>query len=112
MCYCSHSSGSNGHVVSVAGWPLGAAVAAQVLVDAGQLVSRHIIRHLQVWVVAEGLGAPHVHRIQEVLAVHHSDLPQGEETERWFFFYCQHTVFAVMSLLSPEGVKTQISRLK
>lgn len=69
------SSGSDGHVVPVAGWPLGCAVAAQVLVDAGHLVSGHIIRHLQVWVVAVGLGATHVHCLQQVLAVHYSDLP-------------------------------------
>lgn len=68
------SSGSNGHVVPVAGWPLGATVAAQVLVDASHLISGHIIRHLQVWVVAVGRGAPHVHCLQQVLAIHHSDL--------------------------------------
>lgn len=76
------TSGSDRHVVPVASWSLGAAVAAQVLVDAGHLVSGHIIRHLQVWV---GLGAPHVHCLQQVLTVHHSDLPQGEETERCVF---------------------------
>lgn len=27
-CVCAHSSGSDGHVVPVAGWPLGGAVAA------------------------------------------------------------------------------------
>lgn len=75
MCITAHSSGSDGHVVPVAGWPLGAAVAAQVLVDAGHLVNGYIIRHLHVWVVAVGLGAPHVHCLQQVLAVHHTDLP-------------------------------------
>lgn len=77
----AHRSGSDGHVVPVAGWPLGNTVAAQVLVDASHLVRGHIITHLQVWVVAVSLGATHVHCVQHVLAIYHSDLPLGEDTE-------------------------------
>lgn len=56
-CVTAHSSGGDRHVVPVAGLPLGTTVAAQVLVYAGHLVSGHIIRHLQVWVVAVRLRA-------------------------------------------------------
>lgn len=73
-CVTAHRSGSDGHVVPVAGRPLGGAVAAQVLVDAGHLVSSHVITHLQVLAGAVRLDAPHVHCLQQVLAVYHSDL--------------------------------------
>lgn len=38
------------------------------------LLSGGTIRHVQDWVVAVGLRAPHVHRLQQVLAVQHTDL--------------------------------------
>lgn len=68
----AHSSGSDGHVVPVAGWPLGTAVAAQVLVDASHLVAGHVVRHLQVRVAAVRLCTAHV--VKQVLAVHNGDL--------------------------------------
>lgn len=71
------SSGSDGHVVPGAGWPLGDAVAAQVLVDVCQLLSGGAVRHVQARVVAVGLRAPRVHRLQQVLAVQHADLWWG-----------------------------------
>lgn len=75
----AHSSSGDGHVVPVAGWPLGATVAAQVLVDPSHLVSGRIVKHLKAWVVAVRLGATHVHFLQQVLAVHHSDLSEGDK---------------------------------
>lgn len=65
----AHILGSDWHVVPVS-WPLRSTVAAQILVDASHLVSGHIIRHLQVWVVAVRLGTTHVHCLKHVLAVH------------------------------------------
>lgn len=56
-------SGSDGHVLPVAGWSLGGAVAAQVLVDAGHLLAGHNVGYVQGRVAAVGLGAPHVHRL-------------------------------------------------
>ena len=68
-CVAAHSSGSDRHVVPVAGWPLGAAVAAQVLVDASHLITGQIVRHVQVWVIAVRLGATHVYCLQQMLTV-------------------------------------------
>lgn len=73
-CATAHRSGSDGHVVPVAGWSLGAAVAAQVLVDAGHLFGGHVISHLQVLATAVRRDAPHVDCFQQVLAVYHTDL--------------------------------------
>lgn len=60
----AHWSGSNGHVVPVAGRSLGAAVAAQVLVDAGHLLGGQAISHPQALAAAAAaavsLHAPHV----------------------------------------------------
>ena len=67
-------SGSDGHVVPVAGRPLGDAVAAQVLVDVRHLLCGGTIGHVQGWVIAVKLWAPHVHRLQQMLAVQHADL--------------------------------------
>lgn len=68
------SSGGDGHVVPGARGPLGDAVAAQVLVDVCQLLGGGAVGHVQARVVAVGLRAPHVHRLQQVLAVEHADL--------------------------------------
>lgn len=87
MFVTAHSSGSDGHVIPVAGWPLGAAVAAQVLVDTGHLVRGHLIRHLQVGVV-EGLGAARIHCLQQVLTFHHSNLPHGEFYRFYYLYIC------------------------
>lgn len=83
----AHSSDSDGHIVPVAGWSLGGAVAAQVLVDAGHLVIGCNVRHLQVWVGAVGLRAPHVHCLQQMLAVDRADLPWGRD-KKWHVFDC------------------------
>ena len=48
----AHSSGSDGHVVPVAGCSLGSTVAAQVLIDVSHLLIGRSIRQVQVWVVA------------------------------------------------------------
>lgn len=70
----AHRSGSDRHVLPIAGWSLGAAVAAQVLVDAGHLFGGHVIGHLQVLAAAVRRDAPHVDCFQQVLAVYHTDL--------------------------------------
>lgn len=73
---CSaHCSGGDGHIVPVAGRPLGAIVAAQVLVYSSHLVTGRVVRHLQGRV---RLRATHIHRFQQVLAVHHSYLSEGK----------------------------------
>lgn len=61
-CTTAHWSGSDGHVLPVAGRSLGAAIAAQVLVDAGHLLHLHAISHLQALAAAAAvrLHAPHV----------------------------------------------------
>lgn len=85
----ARGSGGDGHVVPVAGWPLGDAVAAQVLVDVRHLLSGGTIGHVHGWVAAVGLRAPRVHRLQQVLAVQHADLRRwrgGEEGAFSFLF--------------------------
>lgn len=91
MSSTPHSSGSNGHVVPIAGWPLWTTVAAQVLVNASHLVCGHIIGHVQVWIVGVGLGAAHVHCLQQVLAVHHSDLHNDQ------FALCTAVIIELLS---------------
>lgn len=84
-CVTAHWSSSDGHVLPVAGRPLGAAVAAQVLVDASHLVSGHVISHLQVLAGAVRLDPSHVHCLQQVLAVYHTDLQWTKHTESQIF---------------------------
>lgn len=100
-------SGSDGHVVPVAGRPLGNTVAAQVLVDSGHLLGGHIIAHLHIWAAGVRLRATQVQGLQHVLAVHHGDLLLEEKKgEKVFFvvgFLCLFNRFTFSQLFCCES---------
>lgn len=96
------ASGGDGHVVPVTGRPLGDAVAAQVLVDMRHLLGGDAIGQVQGRVAAVGLRAPHVHRLQQVLAVQHVDL--WRRGGGAFFFLAFYSATRMVRFLTERGL--------